>query len=165
MATDNQQKLLQKNKQYVATFDKGDLALPPAKKYLVVTCMDARIDPAAAFGIDLGDAHVIRNAGGNAKDAFRSILISEHLLGTREIVLVKHTGCGMLTFSNTDAASVIEKNGSKVPHALDFQPFSDLEKAVESDVQWLKANGSLASGVEISGWLYEVETGEVRQVA
>ncbi len=111
MATENQKNLVSKNEQYVSEFKSGDLALPPAKKYLVgkllnmrtlmiktdrikVTCMDARIDPAAAFGIDLGDAHIIRNAGGNAKDALRSILISQHLLGTREIILVKHTGCG-----------------------------------------------------------------------
>ena len=72
--------------------------------------MDARIDPAAAYGIDLGDAHVIRNAGGNAKDALRSIIISNQLLGTTEIVLVKHTGCGMLTFQNADARAVVEKN-------------------------------------------------------
>ena len=126
--------------------------------------MDARIDPASAFGIELGDAHVIRNAGGNAKDALRSILVSEHLLGTREIVLVKHTGCGMLTFSNADAAGVIEKNASTVPQGLDFQPFSDLEEAVKDDVGWLKANQSLAKGVEVSGWVYEVETGKVRHV-
>ncbi len=90
-----------------------------------MTCMDARIDPAAAFGIDLGDAHVIRNAGGNAKDALRSILISEHLLGTREIILVKHTGCGMLTFTNTDALKVVANNvGTGVlSSTFDFQPF------------------------------------------
>ena len=85
-------------------------------------------------------------------------------LGTREIVLAKHTGCGMLTFSNADATSVLEKAGSKVPDGLDFQPFPDLEQAVKDDVAWLQANESLAKGAEISGWVYEVETGKVRHV-
>ena len=88
--------------------------------------MDARIDPASAFGISLGDAHVIRNAGGNAKDALRSILTSQHLLGTREIVLVKHTGCGMLTFSNDDGIAALRGNGGKVDDGFDFQPFTEL---------------------------------------
>lgn len=105
-----QQNLRESNQKYVSSFDKGHLALPPAKKYLVLTCMDARIDPAAAFGIELGDAHVIRNAGANAADSLRSIVISEQLLGTGEIFLVKHTGCGMLTFQNNDAYELVKKN-------------------------------------------------------
>ena len=128
--------------------------------------MDARIDPASAFGINLGDAHVIRNAGGNAKDALRSILISQHLLGTREIILVKHTGCGMLTFTNADALKVVAYNvGTGVLQStFDFQPFSDLEQGVRDDVLWLKNNGALAKDVTLSGWVYEVETGKTRQV-
>lgn len=105
-----QQNVEASSEKYSATFTKGHLALPPAKKYLVLTCMDARIDPAQAFGIELGDAHVIRNAGASAVDALRSIVISEQLLGTTEIVLVKHTGCGMLTFKNEDAYGLVEKN-------------------------------------------------------
>lgn len=104
-----QSNLTTSNEKYASAFTKGSLALPPAKKYLVVTCMDARIDPAAAFGIELGDAHVIRNAGGSAQDALRSIVISEQLLGTNEILLVKHTGCGMVTFKNDDAYAIVEK--------------------------------------------------------
>ena len=110
MATSIQQNLTKSNEAYAASFTKGDLALPPAKKYLVLTCMDARIDPAAAFGIELGDAHVIRNAGALAQDALRSIVISQQLLGTQEILLVKHTGCGMLTFQNNDAYEIVKKN-------------------------------------------------------
>ena len=131
--------------------------------------MDARIDPAAAFGIALGDAHIIRNAGANAKDALRSLVISQQLLGTHEIILVKHTGCGMLTFTNEDAVQLVEKNlGSEGVEAInrefggEFQSFPDLEKAVESDVQLLKANKAVLGTV--SGWVYEVETGKVRQV-
>lgn len=87
-----QQNLVEKNASYSSIFTQGHLPLPPGKKYLVLTCMDARIDPTSAFGIELGDAHVIRNAGASARDAIRSIVISEQLLGTKEIVLVKHTG-------------------------------------------------------------------------
>lgn len=131
-----------------------------------VTCMDARIDPVSAFGIELGDAHVIRNAGANAKDALRSILISEHLLGTREIILVKHTGCGMLTFTNTDALKAVANNvGTGIlSSTFDFQPFPDLEQAVKDDVEWLKGNAALAKGVAISGWVYEVETGKTKHI-
>lgn len=127
--------------------------------------MDARIDPAAAFGIDLGDAHVIRNAGGNAKDALRSILISQHLLGTREIVLVKHTGCGMLTFSNDDAKAAVQGNGGKIDQAFDFQPFPELEAAVKRDVEFLTDHEAFPKGVDVSGWVYEVETGKVARIS
>ncbi|WPH04851.1 carbonic anhydrase [Acrodontium crateriforme] len=164
--TDNVKNLERKNAGYVSSFDKGSLALPPAKKYLVVTCMDARIDPAAAFGIDLGDAHVIRNAGGNAKDSLRSILISQHLLGTREIILVKHTGCGMLTFQNSDALAAVAKSQGVgvLAGTYDFQPFSDLEQGVKDDVTWLKSHSAIVQDTAVSGWVYEVETGKTRRV-
>jgi carbonic anhydrase len=130
--------------------------------------MDARIDPAAAYGIPLGSAHVIRNAGGDAVDALRSIIISEQLLGTKEILLVKHTGCGMLTFKNGDVYEVVEKNlGSEARREvedLDFQPFGELEKAVKDDVEWLRVRKAIPKEVVISGWVYDVETGKVRQV-
>ena len=130
--------------------------------------MDARIDPAAAYGISLGDAHVIRNAGGNARDAIRSLIISEQLLGTNEILLIKHTGCGMLTFKNEDAHAIVEKNlgagGKQELAGLDFQPFPDLEKGVEDDVKFLKKSKAIPDSVTISGWVYEVETGKVRKV-
>ncbi|KAI1177428.1 beta carbonic anhydrase clade D [Nemania sp. FL0916] len=168
MASEIQKNLVNKNAEYANAFDKGDLALPPAKKYLVVTCMDARIDPAAAFGISLGDAHVIRNAGASAKDAQRSIVISEQLLGTREIILVKHTGCGMLTFSNDDAHGIVKQNlGSAAAGelaGLDFLPFPELDAAVKDDVEFLKGSATVPNDVTISGWVYEVETGQVRQV-
>jgi carbonic anhydrase len=132
--------------------------------------MDARIDPAAAYGIDLGDAHVVRNAGGNAKDALRSIVISQQLLGTNEILVVKHTGCGMLTFDNAAAEGVVEKNlGQGGVDALsafggDFQSFPELDGAVKSDVSLLKGSPLVAKDTTISGWIYEVETGKVRHV-
>ncbi|OAP60190.1 hypothetical protein AYL99_05192 [Fonsecaea erecta] len=155
---------------YSSSFTQGHLALPPAKKYLVLTCMDARIDPARAFGIDLGDAHVIRNAGASAYDALRSIVISEQLLGTQEIVLVKHTGCGMLTFTNEVAYGLVEKNlGSDAvaelkARQLDFLAFPDLEEAVKKDVQYLKDSKLVPDNVTISGWIYQVETGKTVRV-
>ncbi|KAI1426864.1 beta carbonic anhydrase clade D [Xylaria sp. FL1777] len=168
MTSEIQKNFVEKNAEYARTFDQGGLALPPAKKYLVVTCMDARIDPAAAFGIALGDAHVIRNAGASAKDARRSIVISEQLLGTREIILVKHTGCGMLTFTNDDAHALVKQNLGPAAAAelgtLDFLTFSDLDAAIKEDVQYLKKSATVPEDVKISGWVYEVETGKVRQV-
>ena len=194
--TPNQENLLAKNATYESKFTQGHLELPPAKKYAVgmsfllintgplfvwlsfsqhvlVTCMDARIDPVAAFGVELGDAHVIRNAGGNAIDALRSLVISQQLLGTREIILVKHTGCGMLIFDTSVATGLVEKNlGAEGLKELsrfvggkgEFQTFADLEAAVKSDIQLLKGSRLFAEDIVISGWIYEVETGKTRRV-
>ncbi|KAK6340678.1 hypothetical protein TWF696_009002 [Orbilia brochopaga] len=149
------------NASYAASFAKGDLALPPAKKYLVLTCMDARIDPAAALGIELGDAHVIRNAGASAVDGLRSVIISEQLLGTNEILLIKHTGCGMLTFTNEDAYGIVKKNLGVDASSIDFLPFSELEQAVKNDVEFLQKSEFVPDTVNISGWIYQVETGKI----
>jgi len=155
---------------YSASFTQGHLALPPAKQYLVLTCMDARIDPARAFGIDLGDAHVIRNAGASAVDGLRSVVISQQLLGTKEIILVKHTGCGMLTFTNEVAYGLVEERLGPAAvdelkaKNLDFLTFPELEAAVVKDVEFLKASKVVPDSVTISGWVYEVETGKTRRV-
>ena len=112
------------NEQYASGFDKGDLQIPPARNLAVVTCMDARLDPAQFLGLDLGDAHVIRNAGGVVSDdALRSLVISHHLLGTQEAVVIAHTGCGMLTFTNDD---LHERLGPEA-ESVDFLPFPDLD--------------------------------------
>jgi carbonic anhydrase len=129
--------------------------------------MDARIDPSAAFGIPLGAAHVIRNAGGSARDAFRSLVISQQLLGTTEVLVVKHTGCGMLTFDNETAKGLVKKNkgaaAAKEVENMDFLTFPDLEAKVKEDVAWLKST-AIEEGVNITGWVYEVETGKARKV-
>ncbi|KAI9663277.1 MAG: hypothetical protein M1821_008325 [Bathelium mastoideum] len=168
MSTNIQKNLLISNDKYASSFTEGGLPLPPAKKYLVVTCMDARIDPASAFGIKLGDAHVIRNAGGSAKEALRSVVISEQLLGTSEILLVKHSDCGMLTFNNEDAKTLVEQRlgagaREELQH-LDFLPFADLDQAVKDDVAFLRTSKSVPDHVAISGWVYDVGSGRVRQV-
>ncbi|KLO20040.1 carbonic anhydrase [Schizopora paradoxa] len=156
------------NERYVETFGaKGALPLPPAKKLTIVTCMDARIDPAAHLGIKEGDAHVIRNAGGVCKEALRSIVISQQLLGTQEIAVFHHTDCGMLTFTNSDIKSLLEE---RYPAAadevkdIDFLPFANLEQSVKDDVQFLKQHPLVLKDIRITGWIYEVETGKVRQI-
>jgi len=168
MATSAQKNLVARNKEYAARFTKGDLPLPPAKHYVVLTCMDARIEPGEAYGIDLGDAHVIRNAGANARDAIRSIVISNQLLHTKEILVIKHTDCGMLTFKNEDAHAIVKKNlgpeAAEELKDLDFQPFPDLEAAVKDDVEYLKKSKAVADNIPVSGWVYEVETGAVKHV-
>jgi carbonic anhydrase len=132
--------------------------------------MDARIDAFSAYGISLGDAHVIRNAGASAQDALRSLVISEQLLGTEEILLIKHTGCGMLTFKNEDAAGIVKKNlGEEAVKELgafggDFLPFPELEDAVKKDVGFLRGSKLIPDQIRISGWIYEVETGKLRSV-
>lgn len=130
--------------------------------------MDARIDPAAAFGISLGDAHVIRNAGGSVRDALRSLVISEQLLGTTEIVVIKHSGCGMLTFQNDDIHLVVKANlGNEAAEelaGLDYLPFPNLDQAVRDDVEFLRGSKAIPHTVTVSGWVYEVETGKVRAV-
>lgn len=129
--------------------------------------MDARIDPSAAFNIPLGAAHVVRNAGGSARDAFRSLVISQQLLCTTEVLLIKHTGCGMLTFDNEAARGVVLKNKGEaavkeIEH-LDFLTFPQLEEKVKEDVAWLKSK-AIFEGIRITGWVYEVESGKVRKV-
>ncbi|ABN65653.1 carbonate dehydratase activity [Scheffersomyces stipitis CBS 6054] len=158
------QKFEQANVHYADQFTKGDLALPPARKVAVVICMDARIDPAKALGLSEGDAHVIRNAGGRASDALRSVIISQRLLGTREIVVVHHTDCGMLTFSDEQLRGIVKKEtGHSVDHFA-FLPFSDLEGSVKEDVEFLK-NSPLVLDVPVSGYVYDVKTGKVKKVA
>ncbi|USP78578.1 uncharacterized protein yc1106_05852 [Curvularia clavata] len=152
---------------YSATFNQGHLALPPSQRYTIVTCMDARIDPARAFGIPLGAAHVIRNAGASVRDAFRSIIISQQLLGTREVMIVKHTGCGMLTFDNDTAKAIVMKKRGEIAarevEDMEFQTFRDLEIQVKKDVQWLRIK-AVEENIRFSGWIYDVETGKTKRI-
>src|SRR5262249_54832294 len=131
--------LLDANKRYAAGFAKGDLPMPPGRKLAVLVCMDARIDPARLLGLEEGDAHVIRNAGGRASDdAIRSLAISQQLLGTREIVVVHHTDCGMLTFSNGQLREKLASDLGADASRIDFLPFTDLEQSVRDDLQTLR---------------------------
>ena len=130
--------------------------------------MDARIDPAAAFGIDLGDTTVIRNAGGSAHDAFRSVLLCTQLLGVKEVFLIKHTDCGMLGFTNEQAHGIIEKNVGPEAYAelkgYDFEAFPEVEPALKKDVEYYKASKVIPDDVLITGWIYDTKKGKVKQV-
>ncbi|KAF9229613.1 carbonic anhydrase [Gyrodon lividus] len=150
---------------------RGSLSLPPAKKLTVVTCMDARLDPADFLGLQDGDAHVIRNAGGLAKEAVRSVVISQCLLGTEDIVIIHHSGCGMLTFTDEVLRDqLIEAHPgdaavANAAHGIEFGPFNDLDESVKSDVSYLKNHPLVQKKGSITGWVYEVENGKIRQVA
>jgi carbonic anhydrase len=153
---------LQSNARYVADFSKGGLTAPPARKVAILTCMDARLDPAKFLGLEEGDAHVIRNAGGRAADAIRSLVISQQLLGTREVVVVHHTDCGMLTF--TDAQLHQKLHDELHVHAeIPFLPFSDLEQSVRDDVAEIK-NSPLLLDVPVRGFIYDVHTGRLNEI-
>src|ERR1700728_1732942 len=149
---------------YAAGVDKGDLPLPPAKKVAVLACMDARLDPAKALGLQEGDAHVIRNAGGVAsEDAVRSLVISQRLLGTEEIILIHHTDCGMETFSD-DAVKdqILSDTGLRPSFALEAFPKADDD--VKQTAARIRANPFIPKK-DIRGFVYEVETGKLREVS
>jgi carbonic anhydrase len=157
--------LLENAAEYAAGFDKGDLPLPPARKVAVLACMDARLDPARVLGLEEGDAHVIRNAGGVVdEDAIRSLAISQNLLGTEEIVLVHHTDCGMLTFTDDELAEKLEGETGERPewHA---HAFSDLEGDVREGVEAIRSSPFVPRTDNVRGFVYEVETGNLREVS
>jgi len=138
--------------------------MPPARKVAIVACMDARLHPEKVLGIDIGDAHVIRNAGGRAQDALRSLVISQRLLGTREIVVLHHTDCGMLTFTNEQLAAKIQSDLGVDVSGQDFLPFADLEQSVRDDVAFLRNSPLIPKDIPISGAIYDVRTGRVHEV-
>jgi carbonic anhydrase len=161
----NTDQLLANNESYVAGFgDKADLPLPPGRKTAVVACMDARLNVYGALGLKEGDAHVIRNAGGAVTDdAIRSLAISQRLLGTEEIILIHHTDCGMLTFHDDDfKASVEQDTGIRPPWAA--EAFSDLEADVKQSIARIKASPFIPKTDSVRGFVYEVETGKLREV-
>jgi carbonic anhydrase len=154
---------LQANGRYAAAFKKGHLPMPPGRRVAVVACMDARLDPARVLGLEEGDAHVIRNAGGRAQDALRSLVISQQLLGTREVVVVHHTDCGMLTFTDAQLKQKL-REGLGAETDLAFLPFSDLDQSVRDDVKAIRESPLLLRGVEVTGFVYDVKTGRLRRV-
>jgi carbonic anhydrase len=156
--------LLENNAAYAESFDKGALPLPPARGVAVVACMDARLDVHKILGLQEGDAHVIRNAGGViTDDEIRSLTISQRLLGTREIVLIHHTDCGMLTFSDDDLKAQIHEEVGFKPH-FSMESFSDLEEDVRQSVARIKASPFVPHKESVRGFVYEVETGRLREV-
>ena len=155
---------IDRNADYADGFAKGHLPAPPARKAAVVACMDARLDPARLLGLEEGDAHVIRNAGGVVTDdVLRSLLISQRLLGTREIVVVQHTGCGMLTFRDDDVKDAVEADtGLRPPFAL--EAFADLDRNVRQSIRRIEACPFVPHKDSIRGFVYDVATGRLREV-
>jgi carbonic anhydrase len=157
--------LLRNNTRFAEGFDQGDLPLPPARKIAIVACMDARLNPYPILGLELGDAHVIRNAGGVVTDdEIRSLAISQHLLGTEEIMLIHHTDCGMLTFSDQDFADRLEGETGQRP-TWEARSFGDLDQDVRDSIQRIKDSPFVPRKDSIRGFVYEVETGRLREVS
>ena len=156
--------LLGHNDAYASDFDKGDLPMPPGKKVAVLACMDARLDPAKVLGLDEGDAHVIRNAGGVvSEDAVRSLVISQRLLGTEEIVLIHHTDCGLLTFDDNSVKVQIQADTGLRP-SFALEAFPDVDADVQQSIARIRANPFIPKKDQVRGFVYEVETGKLREV-
>jgi carbonic anhydrase len=157
--------LLRNNEAYAESFGKGDLPTPPAKGIAIVACMDARLDLHALLGLEEGDAHVIRNAGGVVTDdAIRSLVISQRLLGTTEIMLIHHTGCGMQTFSDDDfRRQIAADTGVKPPWAA--EAFDDLESDVRGSIARIEASPFVPHKESVRGFVYDVATGRLSEVA
>jgi carbonic anhydrase len=150
------------NERYAMGFGKGDLPMPPGRRFAVVTCMDARLDPARFLGLEEGDAHVIRNAGGIVTDdALRSLVISHHLLGTQEALVIAHTDCGMLTFTDAELREQLGPNADDV----EFHSFPDLEGRVRESVEAIRDSTLLPGSFGATGYVYDVRSGRLREVA
>ena len=156
--------LLRNNEGYAASFDKGSLPLPPAKKVAVLACMDARLNPYGVLGLHEGDAHVIRNAGGVVTDdEIRSLAISQRLLGTEEIILIHHTDCGMLTFTDDQFKRQIQDEvGIKPQWAA--EAFPDLDEDVRQSIGRIKASPFIPNKSSVRGFVYDVTNGKLREV-
>ncbi|MFT6898163.1 MAG: carbonic anhydrase [Paraglaciecola sp.] len=172
------------NELYAADFgDKGDLSMPPARRFAILTCMDARLDPAKFAGLGEGDAHVIRNAGGRASDdAIRSLVISYKLLGTKEWFVIHHTDCGMLTFSDEIMGDLLaaslktanvdsqgwhdshEGGGTTDGKFINWLTISDNAKSVVEDVQRIRGNAMVPSDIPIYGYIYDCKTGKLNEI-
>ena len=175
--------VLDANARYASTFDKGGLAMPPARRFAILTCMDARLDPAGFAGLAEGDAHVIRNAGGRASDdAIRSLVISYKLLGTREWFVIHHTDCGMETFTDGTMRGLLKHSlktasldrdgwrdpgegpGSTEGDFIDWLTISDQREAVMEDVLRIRSHPLVPREIPIYGFIYDVSSGSLREV-
>ena len=156
--------LLKNAEEYAANFNKSNLPLPPAKKVAVVACMDARIVPSRLLGIYEGDAHVIRNAGGVVTDdEIRSLAISQRLLGTEEIILIHHTDCGMLTFTDDEFKKAIQDDVGQKPQWA-AEAFDDIDADVRQNIERIKSSPFIPNKDSVRGFVYDVDTGKLREV-
>ena len=156
--------LLRNAERYAASFNKGQLPMPPAKQVAVVACMDARLNPFGLLGLSEGDAHVIRNAGGVVSDdVIRSLTISQRLLGTREIILIHHTDCGMLTFKDDELKAQIEADTGIRP-SFALEAFPNEEKDVAQSMARIAASPFIPHKDQVRGFVYDVKSGRLREV-
>ena len=156
--------LLKNNEAYAEAFEKGDLPMPPSKPVAVVACMDARLHLPSMLGVEEGDIHIIRNAGGVVTDdVVRSLVISQRLLGTEEIMLIHHTDCGMLTFKDDELREQVQEEVGIKPH-FPMESFSDLEQDVQHSIARIKASPFIKHKEAVRGFVYEVETGRLREI-
>lgn len=158
-------KIVEANARFKEGFNLGHLPMPPGRKFAVVACMDARLNPAAVMGLEIGDAHVIRNAGGLVTDdALRSLVISYKLLGTQEFFIVEHTDCGMLTFTNDVIQEKLKADTGKDATHIDFLPFSDVKANLKKQAEKVRGCELIPGDIPVHGFLYHVETGELEHV-
>ena len=156
--------LLRNNAEFASSFAKGDLPMPPGKGLAVVACMDARLNVYALLGLDEGQAHVIRNAGGVVtEDVIRSLAISQRLLGTSEVILVHHTDCGMLTFTDDQVKADIEADTGLRPHFA-LEAFADLERDIRQSIARIKASPFVPNKDSVRGFIFDVTTGKLQEV-
>ncbi len=158
--------VLDANRTYAERFDKGGLAMPPRRKLAVVACMDARLTVEEMLGLETGDAHIVRNAGGIVTDdALRSLVISHHLLGTEEVMVINHTDCGMLTFDDTDLLTRLESQTGQAVVAPDvFHAFDDVAGNVRRQVRKLRSHPWIPDAIPVRGFVYDVETGRLEEI-
>jgi carbonic anhydrase len=157
--------LVANNAAYAESFTAGDLPMPPGRKVAVVACMDARLHLYGVLGLREGDVHVIRNAGGVVTDdVIRSLCISQRLLGTEEIILIHHTDCGMLTFTDDEVKRAIERDTGLRPQFA-LESFSDLEQDVRQSIRRIKASPFVPRRESVRGFIYDVATGRLREVS
>jgi carbonic anhydrase len=159
------ERIVEANRRYAETLHRSDVAARPARRVAVLTCMDPRLVPLRSLGLEAGDAHVIRNAGGRASDdAIRSLVVSSTLLGTREFVVIQHTDCGMQTFSNEEMRRRLLEERGVDASSVDFLPIADLEASVREDVQRIIESSLVPRGVVVAGFVFDVSTGRLQEV-
>ena len=161
------EEVIKANESYAQNFTLGDLPMPPGRKLAVVACMDARVTVEEVLGLKTGDAHIIRNAGGIVtEDTVRSLIISHHLLGTQEFLLIHHTDCGMLTFKDEELrAKLQQQTGTATVAPVHFHAFSDLEEDVRQQIQKLKSHPWIPKHIPVRGLIFDVKTGKLHEVS
>ena len=156
--------LLRNNEAYAARSAPGELAAAPSKKIAVLTCMDARLDLYGALGLEAGDAHIIRNAGGVVTDdEIRSLAISQHMLGTEEVVVIQHTDCGLLTFTDDEFAELLEEHAGRRPH-WSAGTFSELEASLQASIERIKSSPFIPHTDSVRGFIYDIGSGRLSEV-